>query len=264
MADPLSHVQPEADVAGYLLGTLQDEEARAFADHLAGCDACRMEVDELAGIAALLDDVPDGWSLPVELEERTFAAVMASAVDLPGPTSDGPDEDSSVAPVDALAGLGTGAANVVPISAARGRPRRLLIAGVAAAVVLIAGIAAFTKLRSNPAPLATIQLISADGGRAHGDAVIVTSQTGLFIHMTVDGLPPAPTGQVYTCWLVAGNDSLAHPDRVSVGSFIVRGPTVHAAWTTAASLTRFPHMGITLEPDNGNPSHQGPKVLTGV
>ena len=71
--------------------------------------------------------------------------------------------------------------------------------------------------------------------------------------------------EFYTCWLVGNGDTLAHPNRVSVGSFVVPGlATVRVHWTTAADLRRFPHLGVTLEPNNGIPSHQGPKVLVGV
>jgi hypothetical protein len=111
--------------------------------------------------------------------------------------------------------------------------------------------------------LTTIRLISADGGPAHGSATVRTTPAGLTIDMTVDGLAPTPKGRIYTCWLVANDDTLAHPDRVSVGSFLVRGRTVHVHWTSAADLDRFPHLGVTVEPDNGNPSHQGPKALIG-
>jgi hypothetical protein len=117
---------------------------------------------------------------------------------------------------------------------------------------------------SNPAPLASIRLVSADGGPAEGNATVRTTDAGLTIDMTATGLAPTPAGKIYTCWLVADDDTLAHPDRVSVGSFVVRGPTVHVHWTTAADLDRFPHLGVTVEPDNGNPSHQGPKILNGV
>ena len=82
------------------------------------------------------------------------------------------------------------------------------------------------------------------------------------IELSVRDLPPAPAGHFYTCWLVADDDTLAHQDRVSVGSFAT-GPDGSATvrWETAADLGRYPHLGVTLEPDNGNPLHQGPKVL---
>jgi anti-sigma-K factor RskA len=57
---------------------------------------------------------------------------------------------------------------------------------------------------------------------------------------------------------------LQHQDRVSVGSFVTTstGPLI-LRWETAAGLARYPHLGVTLEPDNGSPLHQGARVLTG-
>ena len=57
-------------------------------------------------------------------------------------------------------------------------------------------------------------------------------------------------------------DTVKQQDRVSVGSFRTDGTgPVTVRWETAADLGRYPHLGVTLEPDNGNPLHQGPKVL---
>jgi anti-sigma-K factor RskA len=257
MADLLPHSEPHPDVAGYLLGTLADEEAEAFLGHLEGCPACRRELEELAGLPALLGDVADTWSLPVGLEEQTFIAVEAAAVEDPRGAA-----DESETPPEGAATLAP--ATITALGARRpGRPGRLLIAMAAAAAAVVVGVATLNAVRkSTPAPLATIRLISASGGPAHGVAVVRATPAGVTIDMTVDGLPPTPPGQMYTCWLVASDDTLAHPDRVSVGSFLVRGTSVHVHWTTAADLARFPHLGVTVEPDNGNPSHQGPKVLT--
>jgi anti-sigma-K factor RskA len=258
MVERRAHSEPDPDVAGYVFGALSDDDAAAFARHLPECEACRTELDQLAGLPGLLADVPEPWALPAGLEERTFAAVEASA--LGSGAAPSPAQPGAVPPRSAVV-----PDNVVPITAARRGRGRFLLAAAVAVVVLAAGIAALTSLRSHPsAPLATIRLISADGGAAHGAAVVRATPAGLTIDMTVDGLPPAPDGKVYTCWLVAADDTLAKPDRVSVGSFVAGGQTVHTHWTTAADLGRFPHLGITLEPDNGNPSHQGPKVLTGA
>ena len=112
--------------------------------------------------------------------------------------------------------------------------------------------------------MATIRLISANGGPASAVATVRHSEGGETIDMRVEDLPPSPDGTVYTCWLVGPGDTLTHQNRVSVGSFIVRSPgPVRVTWTTAADMQRFPHLGVTLEPVNGDPRHQGPKVLAG-
>jgi anti-sigma-K factor RskA len=241
------HPTPHPDLGGFLLGTLEPDEAAAFAEHLADCPACRAELDQLAGIPGLLGDVPPLEPLPAGLEERTFAAIEAAAAQPTGPTG-----------------------RVVPIARAakaRWRPQtRWLVAAAAAVIVIALGVGALTSLgRRSSSPLATIRLVAANGGPAHGVATVRSAPGGLTIDMTVDGMPASAPDNFYTCWLVGDGDSLAHPDRVSVGSFVVRGAgRVHVHWTTAADVHRFPHLGVTLEPNNGIPSHQGPKVLTGV
>ena len=52
---------PFAEAAGpYVLGTLETAEHRAFEAHLAGCEACRAAVDDVAHVPALLAAVPPG------------------------------------------------------------------------------------------------------------------------------------------------------------------------------------------------------------
>jgi anti-sigma-K factor RskA len=250
------HPQSEhADVAGYVLGTLEADEARAFAVHLAGCEACRTELDELSGLPALLGDVPAAEPLPSGLEERTFAAIEAAAA------------EGTRSQAGALAAPAPPAGQIVPIGQARkarGRMPRLLAAAAAAVVVVAAGVGVLVaRGTGSPAPLATVRLIAADGGPARGSAVVRRTPAGLSIDMTVQGLAATAPGTMETCWLVGPGDTLDHPNRVSVGSFVVptNGATVHVHWTTAADLRRFPQLGVTREPLNGNPSHQGPKVL---
>jgi anti-sigma-K factor RskA len=141
----------------------------------------------------------------------------------------------------------------------------LLVAAAAVGVIgLVAGL--FISSGDSPTtPPATIRVVAAHGGPAHGTATVRSTPAGLTIDMTVDDLAPSPPGTFYTCWLVGPGDTLSHPNRVSVGSFVVRAAgTVTVHWTTAANPLRFPQLGITLEPNNGNPSHQGPRVLRGT
>jgi Putative zinc-finger len=55
VTSPADHV----DVAAYVLGALDEPEKFAFERHLAGCPRCQAELDELAGLPALLDQVRD-------------------------------------------------------------------------------------------------------------------------------------------------------------------------------------------------------------
>jgi anti-sigma-K factor RskA len=257
MAELYPHTEPDPDVAGYLLGTLAAPEAEAFAEHLPGCQACRSELAELAGLPGLLAGAAPAQLLPAGLEQRTFAAVEAAAA-------------QSTAAQPAAIDTGTAqSATVVPIERARSArrigPRRVAVVAAAAIVAVALGVGVLTSVaKRGQAPVATIRLISVTGGPAHATATVGTASGGLSIDMRVEGLPSSPPGTFYTCWLVGPGDTLAHQNRVAVGSFVVgAGGAVHVRWTTAADLHRFPHLGITVEPDNGDPRHQGPKVLTG-
>jgi anti-sigma-K factor RskA len=268
MVDPQPHREAHPDVAGYLLGTLDEAEARAFAEHLPGCQACRSELAELAGLPGLLAQAAPAEVLPAELEQRTFAAIEAAALEADRPQGE-TVEISPTSPMTSGVGQRDRPAAVIPMDQAhRGGRRaraRVMMAAAAALVAVAIGLGVLASVRKgSQSPIATIRLISATGGSAHATATILTSPAGLVIDMQVDGLAPNPPGTMYTCWLVGPGDTLAHQNRVSVGSFVVHAnQSVHVRWTTAADIRHFPHMGVTVEPDNGDPRHQGAKVLAG-
>jgi anti-sigma-K factor RskA len=241
---------PHVDVAGYLLGTLDAAEREAFAAHLATCARCRRELEELRGLPDLLAQAPEPVDVPAGMEARVIAAVARE------PARGGTPRHRVLRPGPAP------------------RPRLALVAAAAAAAILVAfagGIGLGRGLvpggsptQQSPSPLANIHLVSATGSGASGDAVVRSAPGGKSIELTVRGLPPPPPGFFYTCWLVAGDDTLQHQNRISVGSFVTGATgSVTVRWETAADLARYPHLGVTLEPDNGNPLHQGPRVLAG-
>src|SRR3954463_4722741 len=45
------------DVGAYALGLLEEDDRRAFEEHLAGCAACASEVESLTGMRALLTEI---------------------------------------------------------------------------------------------------------------------------------------------------------------------------------------------------------------
>lgn len=238
---------PHVDVGGYLLGTLSAPEREAFASHLNACADCRRELEELGGLPALLDEAGEPVDVPAGLESRVLAAIARDPERRPAPA---------------------------PVLEMRPRPARrrpLGWAAAAAAAVLLAFAGGLGLGRGLPSPappgpqpaVQTIHLVAAGGGAASGVATVRGTSGGKTIELTVRGLPPPPAGHFYTCWLVADDDTLQRQDRVSVGSFVTPDSgSVTLRWETAADLGRYPHLGVTLEPDNGVPLHQGPKVLT--
>jgi hypothetical protein len=61
----MTSLPPHADVGAYLLGALDDTEMTRFEEHLAGCDACGQQLDELSGVVPVLAELrEDGIGVP--------------------------------------------------------------------------------------------------------------------------------------------------------------------------------------------------------
>jgi hypothetical protein len=120
--------------------------------------------------------------------------------------------------------------------------------------------------RPAPAVAQVIELTAPAGGTARATATVRATSTGGVIEMEVDGLEPPPPGSFFECWLVAAEgDSVDRPNRVSVGTFTVDADgRASVRWDFTADVAKFPRMGITVEPDDGNPVHTTQRVLAGT
>jgi len=72
---PLGH--PE--VAGWVLGVLDEAEADAFGAHLWSCAQCQAEVSDLEAVAKALDRPVAAAEPPPGLEARVLAAARGTA-----------------------------------------------------------------------------------------------------------------------------------------------------------------------------------------
>jgi Putative zinc-finger len=189
----------------YVLGAIDPAERAMVDSHLAGCRACRDELSSLAGLPALLARVS-----PEE-------AIALAASD-PRPAW----EEEALEPPDRLVG------KVLDLTAARRRRRRWResIVGVAAALVIAAGV--FGGLRMTASPPANP---SASGptyphgsygpwqhasGRSDGMTAWVDYRTmtwGTMLEAKVSGIPGGTTCQI---WAVGPGKT-----RVLAGSWTV-------------------------------------------
>lgn len=232
-----------ADVAGYVLGVLEPDEVEAFEAHLADCAECRNEVAELSGLGELLAEAAPPVDVPSHLEDRTFAAIERAA------------EDDVAEPVTA----------VRPRPSRRRTVELRRVLAVAATIVVLGAGVAVVRTATEPKPaVAEVIELEAPAGRS-GSAVarVRTTATGGAIEMEVNGLPQPPAGSFYECWLVAAQgDSPERPNRVSVGTFTVDADGhANVRWDFEADTKKFPRMGVTLEPGDGNPAHTTDRVL---
>ena len=247
-------------------------EATRVAGHLAFCPPCAEELARLRRTVGTLRAALAGGPPPA-LRERTLALVRAAGVERPVP--------------GAVRGLPAGGPSErdlpFPGFVASPRPRRLVVPGWLAAIaaVLVIGAfgagflargpagpavaptvppepalaqvaAAYTRIAA--APDATEVMLADAAGTPRGVLAIAPSVGQMVV--TATGLPPAPAGSVYGCWLEIDGQ------RTRLGTMYLAGDVAWWAGSVAvagpvAPGTRF---GVSLVESGGS---VGEPVLLG-
>ena len=232
-------------------------------DALGGVDA---DVDvpmlrRTAGLVAAAATIPDVPAPPASLRNTVLEAIRADANRTGNQTITRTAAIASVAPV-----------TFERRSRWRGRRPFAAIAAAAAAVV----VGALFTLAPGPGTSVAFatELVPAPNSPspgASGVAQLLKTKHGWVMRLKVTGLTPNPTGAVYQCWYVGPSDGteaspggVARQDRIAVGTFRTKDGSIEVEWPTAADPKRYPKVGITLEPNDGNPLRSGPKVLVGA
>jgi anti-sigma-K factor RskA len=213
--------------AAYALDALDEMERRRFERHLHGCPACEAEVREFAEAAASLaervaEPAPEG------LRQRVMADVAKSR-QLPARATRTP----------------------------RGPSWRRALTGVAAALLLVAGVALGTvawqqhqaaedarnlansiaRVLTSPDRVEVGHSVNGGGTAtmvmAEGDAVLAT-----------DGVPDAPNGHAYQMWVI-GSDGV-----VQSGGLLKLNQGAGSAFMT--DIPTDAALAVTVEPEGGS------------
>jgi anti-sigma factor RsiW len=238
----LSHAEIEEQLGAYALDAVDPETAAVIEAHLDECVRCAAEVSqhhEVAGLLANSGGVPpadlwdgiarrlggtsdESWDrLAARLDVPTDRESASAAPD--GVSSDGrvPQPGSPTAP----------AADVVPIGAARRRPRLVaagagLVAAAAAVIALVLGLQVHhldgqvnamqatqnlstAERAAIAAPGTTRVPLSVPGAHGQGSTpatiVLNSAGTGFVINDADDGLARLPADRTYQLWGVVGS-----------------------------------------------------------
>ncbi|MET9935399.1 MULTISPECIES: anti-sigma factor [unclassified Streptomyces] len=227
---------PHDDVGAYVLHALSPAEEAAFENHLAGCDACRAEVEELRRATTLLASAESAAPSP-ELRRRTLARV------------------------------GTVRQERAPRPP---RPRRrvldVVLAASLAAAVALGGVAAWQHSRAEDARAGVVRaeervrdygaafadVLTAPDAALHSErlgdgtavAVVVSRGQNRAV-FTASGLPSLTADRVYELWYAATAGDLRPagllPGTGEAATRLLEGPLGDAV-----------AVGITVEPAGGS------------
>jgi anti-sigma-K factor RskA len=176
------------DAGPWVLGALDDEDARAFAVHLESCPICRLEVAELQVVADVLPMAAPQLVPPPALKSRIMNVVESEAQLLraAGPEADRPG------------GWARDRADVRERRRFFGRLRPLP-AAVLATALLALGVVAGVLLSGS-------EDTTSHPGFGPKGAQVALRVTGEHGVLDLRGMPAAPSGRVYQVWLIHGKD----------------------------------------------------------
>ncbi|MHB1627209.1 MAG: anti-sigma factor [Bacilli bacterium] len=272
----------------YMLGELDEAAALSFERHMNACPVCRTQMELLwpaHDMLAYEEPGPMDVEWAVAMKDGVLAAVLQSRPPqaervedrAPGAadhTAGAVDRKTGVA--DHMAGAAdpqTGAADRTiehprwqpPIGRRRRAPFRMSIYTVSEATLLI-GIALGSLITGGwwtSGPAAATQVLvdapmkpTAFAPLAQGSVMLLGTQTGREIIVTVHGLHPLPSSQCYNVWFVNGAHS-----RVLAGMITVNGNGAGALSAMVPANLVFHYVGITREPHLNDVVPKGPKVL---
>lgn len=245
------HGEMEDDVAAYVLGASEPEEAEAIRRHLQDCAGCRRLAARLEAATSVLALTAPDLAPPPALKQRVLAAAREgraggiSRAEAPAP----PARPAGPSPRPAR-----GWAWPWP-AAPRWAP-----AALAVLVLALLGWNGYltSRLAAHPAPPAAALTLTGKGALAGASASVVGLASGNAELVEFQDLPAPAPGRVYQLWLIPGAGS---PRSAAV---FTPQPDGRALVLVGVPLAPYRLLGVTLEPSpDGSPQPTSAPQMTG-
>jgi anti-sigma-K factor RskA len=221
----------------YALGSLDEEEARSIAEHLAGCYLCRQELNAFQAVADQLPLAVPDESPSDELRPRLMERVQG--LNVKRPVESGRQHlPKRLLPIGALAGLA-------------------LILLFAFSNLLLWQKLNDLEVLTGPLGMRAIALQNTEAAPSSSGFVIMGAD-GLNGVLVVDKLPQLDATREYQVWLVRDATYTGGPV-FSVDETGYRGIRLEAP----ENLLTYSSVLVTVEPAGGSPDPTGEHVLNG-
>jgi anti-sigma factor RsiW len=218
----------------YAVDALPDDERRAFEEHLAACEACTQEVEELQATAARLGAASSATP-PAGLRDAVMAQIADVRQEAPSRLPSVPDLPRITPSRRWMSSVLAPAAAIVAIA----------ILGLSAIVANLNGridqIESESSQLTNVIAAADAQTVEIDTGGSETARLIVSPSLSEGV-LLVNGMAAAPDDHRFAIWLIDGE---GNPE--FAGSFDVddRG---RATRVVAGDLAGTAALGVTVEP----------------
>jgi anti-sigma-K factor RskA len=163
----------------------------------------------------------------------------------------------SVAPMEVMkpSSTSTGSAPARAPSAIRHRRRQLLLTSVAAAIALVVGLSVFSD--DDTAPTFIAEATNNELPEAYDGAATATVSVDDSPTLVLAFSDELPTEDPVELWLIKPDLS----EMVSLG--LVEPGDTEWDWPTGIDPNEYSLVDLSIEPDNGDPTHSGRSILRG-
>lgn len=225
----MSHVEDD-ELALIALGEAADPTDEA---HLATCGRCQSRLDQLRAVVSSARSIEPG-DRPSPPPEAVWEAITAELAEDPTVVSLAERRESR-------------------------RPRTWLLAGVAAAVGLIAGAGLVSVVRTSSTDVVVARAALDPIGSAgvSGTATIARGSSGSVLTIDVPGLD-APGDGYYEVWMATPDTTTM----VALGTLNPGGPATFAL-PSGMDPNAFPVVDVSLEHFDGDAAHSATSIVRG-
>jgi anti-sigma-K factor RskA len=220
----------------YVLGSMDEDEARLVSEHIASCYLCSTELSSFQAVADQLALAAPDAIPPADLKRRLLERIQELTPARPQPVRQGFLQ--RLLPIGGLVGL-------------------LAILALIVANVLLWQRINHLEVLAGPRGMRAIALHSSDLAPEASGFVILSAdgQNGVLV---VDQMPPLNAGQQYQLWLMRNGYS-TRGAVFSVDESGYRGVRIMAP----ESLLTYSAVRVTIEPAGGSAAPTGEQVLDG-